>query len=66
MADRARNAVVGTPEQVRDRLTALAARWGADEIMTVTITYDFQARLRSYELLAEVFELEREPVGAGV
>ena len=26
--------------------------------MTVTITYDFEARLRSYELLAELFSLD--------
>jgi hypothetical protein len=40
---------------VRDQLSALAAEYSADEIMVVTITYDHQARRRSYELLAEAF-----------
>jgi luciferase family oxidoreductase group 1 len=51
--------VVGAPEQVRERLLALAAEYAADELVVVTITHDPKARLRSYELLAEVFELER-------
>jgi luciferase family oxidoreductase group 1 len=54
----ARRGVVGTPEQVRDRLLALAADYQADDLVVVTITYDFKARLRSYELLAEAFGLE--------
>ncbi|WP_033370448.1 LLM class flavin-dependent oxidoreductase [Hymenobacter norwichensis] len=49
--------VSGTPEQVREQLEKLAADYGVDEVTAVTITYDFQDRLRSYELLAEVFEL---------
>ncbi len=47
--------VSGTPEQVKDKLTKLAAAYEVDEIMAVTITYDFADRLRSYELLAEAF-----------
>ena len=31
-----------------------------DEVMIVTITYDHEARRRSYELLAQVFGLESE------
>jgi luciferase family oxidoreductase group 1 len=53
----ARRSVVGTPEQVRERLLAMAADYRADELIVVTITHDFKARLRSYELLAEAFEL---------
>jgi luciferase family oxidoreductase group 1 len=49
--------IVGTPEQVRMRLLALAERHGADELVVVTITYDFASRLRSYELLAKAFAL---------
>ena len=44
---------------MRDRLVALAAEFEADELVVVTITEDEQSRLRSYELLAEVFELPR-------
>lgn len=51
------SSAVGTPEQVRAKLEQLAADYGADEMMTVTITYDFAARQRSYQLLAEAFDL---------
>jgi len=51
--------VVGAPEQVRERLLALAADYAADELVIVSITHDPKARLRSYELLAGAFELER-------
>lgn len=47
----------GTPGQVRDRLEQLAQAYGVDEFVIVTITYDFEPRLRSYELLAKEFEL---------
>ncbi len=50
--------VVGGPQQVKERLLVLAAEYGVDEVVAVTICHDFAARLRSYELLAEVFELE--------
>jgi len=52
-----RRNIVGTPEQVREKLDALLARYGVDEAMVVTITHDHAARLRSYELLAEVYDL---------
>ena len=49
--------VVGTPESVRRKLSAMAEALGLDEIMVVTIVYDHAARVRSYELLAEAFDL---------
>ena len=52
-----RRTVAGTPEQVRARLLALAADYAVDELIIVTITHDPKARLRSYELLAQAFEL---------
>jgi alkanesulfonate monooxygenase SsuD/methylene tetrahydromethanopterin reductase-like flavin-dependent oxidoreductase (luciferase family) len=48
---------VGTPAQVKKRLTALAERHGAEELVIVTITYDAKSRLKSYELLAKEFGL---------
>jgi luciferase family oxidoreductase group 1 len=42
------------PRQIQD---LVAADYQADELIVVTITHDFKARLRSYELLADVFEL---------
>ena len=53
--------VVGDPEQVKARLLTLATEYGVDEIVAVTICHDYAARLRSYELLAEVFGLARAP-----
>jgi luciferase family oxidoreductase group 1 len=57
LATVAKRSIVGTKDQVRERLTALAEAHGADELVVVTITYDFASRLRSYELLAQAFEL---------
>jgi luciferase family oxidoreductase group 1 len=45
---------VGGPETVAAGLLAFAERTGADELMIVTQIYDHAARLRSYELLADV------------
>lgn len=50
-----RRAVVGSPATVRDELREVVARYGAEEAIIVTITYEHEARRRSYELLAEVF-----------
>ena len=49
--------VVGGPERVRTGLVDLAAGFGVDELLLVTICHDPSARLRSYELLAEAFGL---------
>jgi len=50
-------ATTGTPDKVRAKLTALAERHGAEELVIVTITYDHASRLRSYGLLAKEFGL---------
>lgn len=47
--------VVGTAEQVKEKLLGLANQFQVDELMLVTITHDPEARRRSYELLAEVW-----------
>ena len=52
-----RRAVIGTPDKVRAELEALAGDYGADEVIVVTITFDHEARRRSYELLADAFDL---------
>ena len=49
--------VFGAPGEVRAQLMALAARYGVDELIVLTICHDHAARLRSYELLAEALEL---------
>ncbi|HET7573635.1 MAG TPA: LLM class flavin-dependent oxidoreductase [Solirubrobacterales bacterium] len=52
-----RRVIVGSPETVRTGIEAAAAEYGADEVMVVTITYDHEARRRSYELIAAAFGL---------
>jgi luciferase family oxidoreductase group 1 len=49
--------VVGDPLIVRARLEELAERTAADEVMVTTNVYDHAERLRSYERLAEVFDI---------
>jgi luciferase family oxidoreductase group 1 len=59
LAHARRRTIAGAPEQVRERLLHVAAEYGVDELVVVTITHDPKTRLRSYELLAEVFDLPR-------
>ena len=49
--------VRGEPERVRTELEALARRTGADELMITTMVHGPGDRLRSYELLAEAWNL---------
>ncbi len=49
--------VWGTPDAVKSALDELGQRYGVDEIVLLTICARFEDRLRSYELLAEAFDL---------
>jgi alkanesulfonate monooxygenase SsuD/methylene tetrahydromethanopterin reductase-like flavin-dependent oxidoreductase (luciferase family) len=49
--------VIGDPARCKEQILALGTRYGIDEVVAVTITYDFAARKRSYELLAKEFGL---------
>ena len=51
--DRFAAQAVGSPETVRQRLTELLQRTGADELMLTTMVYDLADRVRSFELIAE-------------
>lgn len=53
-----RTGLVGPPDKVKAELEALATRCGVDEMMVVTITHDFKARLKSYELVSQAFGLK--------
>ena len=55
-----RTGLVGTPETVKQAIEDLAERCNVDEVMVVTITHDFSARLNSYELLANAFGLDAQ------
>jgi luciferase family oxidoreductase group 1 len=52
-----RRGVIGSPATVRAGVEELASEYGAEEVIVVTITYDHAARRRSYELIAEAFDL---------
>jgi alkanesulfonate monooxygenase SsuD/methylene tetrahydromethanopterin reductase-like flavin-dependent oxidoreductase (luciferase family) len=45
--------IQGNPSTVAANVRAMAESYGTDEFMAVTITWDHEARVRSYELLAE-------------
>jgi luciferase family oxidoreductase group 1 len=53
--------IIGTPETVVPQMLALQERFAADELIVLTVAGSYAARLRSYQLLAEAFELERQP-----
>jgi luciferase family oxidoreductase group 1 len=48
----------GSPRTVRRKLAELGEGYGVDEFVVVTIVHSFEARKRSYELLAEAYGLE--------
>jgi len=50
-------AIIGTPEQVRDRLSALAEELQVQEVAVLSPLHDAEARRRSVRLLAEAFGL---------
>jgi luciferase family oxidoreductase group 1 len=47
--------ITGTPNEIKLKLTALSDSYDTDELIAVTITEDFEDRIRSYELLAQIF-----------
>ena len=49
--------IIGTPESVTERLHALQEQFDADELIVLTVAGSYRARLRSYQLLAEAFDL---------
>jgi luciferase family oxidoreductase group 1 len=49
--------IIGTPEQVTERMFALQEQFQADELVVLTVAGSYRARLRSYELLADAFQL---------
>ena len=55
LSQRAR-AVIGGVAKAKTELEEMVARYGADELMVLTITGDYASRRRSYELLIEAFE----------
>ena len=57
IAHHRRRVVLGTPAAVHEQLLALQEAFQADELMAITITGDYDTRMKSYELLAGAFAL---------
>ena len=53
MAQMKQKMVIGNPDEVKQQLIDLQKQYNVDELMIVTITHDYEARRRSYELIAE-------------
>jgi luciferase family oxidoreductase group 1 len=48
--------IIGNPETVKSKLNAFLESTRADELMIHTMVYDHSARLRSYEIVAEIWK----------
>ncbi len=56
-----RRMITGNPLQVKSGLERLSAEYGGvDEFLLVNILYDHPARMRSYELVANAFQVKEE------
>ena len=44
--------LVGNPKKIKEELYRISELYGTDEIMLVTITYDFKDKIKSFELIA--------------
>jgi hypothetical protein len=53
------SAIDGDPEQVKAGILQAAETYGTSDVGVVTNCYAFEDRVRSYELVAEAFGLER-------
>jgi luciferase family oxidoreductase group 1 len=58
--------IAGTPDVVKEKLIDLTNRYGVDEVVIATFADHFEERLRSYELLAEAFDLTSAKQTVGV
>ncbi|MDR0136763.1 LLM class flavin-dependent oxidoreductase [Metabacillus idriensis] len=45
--------VIGDPSEVKKQLLDMERKYGADELMIVTITHSYEDRLKSYKLIAD-------------
>ncbi|BDI30338.1 N5,N10-methylene tetrahydromethanopterin reductase [Capsulimonas corticalis] len=52
----------GSPETLRARLSAFAKEAGVSELMITTMTHSHAHRRRSYELLAEAFQIHQSAI----
>ncbi|MEX2234828.1 MAG: LLM class flavin-dependent oxidoreductase [Cyclobacteriaceae bacterium] len=53
--------IIGTPDVVKEKMLVLAHEFMVDEIVVATFADSAEDRLRSYELLSDIFDLKNEP-----
>lgn len=51
--------IIGTPQKVKNELLRIGADYKTDECMVISNLFRFEDKLKSYELLAEAFELKQ-------
>ena len=54
-----KRAAIGDPNTVQNHLEEIANELNIDELLLITITYDFKKRIQSYDLISQQFNLER-------
>lgn len=52
--------IEGDPSTVKTKIESLAEQYETDDVIVLTITHDYAERQRSYELLAQTFDLKGE------
>lgn len=60
LESRRKHTIAGTPDVVKSKLLDLADSHCVDEMVVVTICYEYDDRARSYELLSQAFELQQQ------
>ena len=54
-----KRSAIGDPKKVANRLSEIANELDINELLLLTITYDFRKRIQSYDLISQQFNLER-------
>ncbi len=54
--------LIGTPEEIKPALEKMAKDYQVEELMAANAAFEFEDRLRSYELLANMFKLKKREV----
>jgi len=65
VAARLDGSIIGDRETVKQNLNEFVERTAADEIMVNAIIYDHQARLQSYEIVADIWKSEASASAVG-
>jgi len=51
--------ILGTPKECKEQIESLAKQYDVEEVVVVNVTYSFEDRKKSYELLANEFNLNK-------